>query len=194
MRYVIVAVIKGVAGDFNNKLRKEVYFKYGAKSSKLPAHFTIKAPFEYNDSIIELEEILNNFCENENTSSFKIDGYDHFDESVIYMKVNMSSEGKAIHDRLIDELRKINYITFDKKDGKDKVFHITISSKGIKPIFNELWTYVNRYPCKFISNFENISIYKWDNNTWILHKEFLFRQWLKLFYNKLTFAIKEKHE
>ena len=35
MRYVIVSVIKGEAGDFNNNLRKEVYDKFKAKSSKL---------------------------------------------------------------------------------------------------------------------------------------------------------------
>ncbi|ETJ38248.1 hypothetical protein Q604_UNBC07620G0001, partial [human gut metagenome] len=49
MRYVIVSVVKGPAGNFNNNLRKEVFEKLGAKSSKLPAHFTIKAPFEADD-------------------------------------------------------------------------------------------------------------------------------------------------
>ena len=57
MRYVIVSVVKGKAGNFNNNLRKEVFQKFNAKSSKLPAHFTIKAPFEYDD-IEELEEVL----------------------------------------------------------------------------------------------------------------------------------------
>ena len=61
MRYVVVSVVKGEAGNFNNNLRKEVYEKFNAKSSKLPAHFTIKAPFEYDD-IEELEEVLQNFC------------------------------------------------------------------------------------------------------------------------------------
>ena len=61
MRYVIVSVVKGKAGNFNNNLRKEVFQKFNAKSSKLPAHFTIKAPFEYDD-IEELEEVLQNFC------------------------------------------------------------------------------------------------------------------------------------
>ena len=40
MRYVVVSVVKGKAGIFNNNLRKEVYKKFNAKSSKLPAHFT----------------------------------------------------------------------------------------------------------------------------------------------------------
>lgn len=61
MRYVIVSVVKGKAGNFNNNLRKEVFQKFNAKSSKLPAHFTIKAPFEYDD-IEELEEVLQSFA------------------------------------------------------------------------------------------------------------------------------------
>ena len=57
MRYVIVSVVKGDAGNFNNNMRKDVYEKFKAKSSKLPAHFTIKAPFDYDD-ISELERTL----------------------------------------------------------------------------------------------------------------------------------------
>lgn len=45
MRYVIVSVTKGNAGEFNNKIRKNLFEKFGAKSSKLPPHFTIKSPF-----------------------------------------------------------------------------------------------------------------------------------------------------
>ena len=39
----------------NANLRKEVFEKFGAKSSKLPAHFTIKSPFEADDIMIRLK-------------------------------------------------------------------------------------------------------------------------------------------
>lgn len=171
MRYVIVSVVKGNAGDFNNNLRKEVFEKFKAKSSKLPAHFTIKAPFE-SDDINDLESILDNFSKSYNSSEYKIKGYDHFDDRVIFMKVLMSDEGKIIHDKLIDDLNKINYLDFSKEDGKDKVFHVTISSKKIRNIFNKLWDYVFLIPCDFDCHFDNICIYKWVDNTWILHKEY----------------------
>ena len=51
------------------------------------------------------------------------------------MKVIMSKEGKILHDNLIDSMSSIDYINFDKLDGKNKIFHITISSKKIKFIF-----------------------------------------------------------
>ena len=83
MRYVVVSVVKGEAGNFNNNLRKEVYEKFNAKSSKLPAHFTIKSPFEI-DNIVQLENTLDKFSKENYSAPYKIKGYDHFDDRVIF--------------------------------------------------------------------------------------------------------------
>ena len=131
MRYVIVSVVKGKAGNFNNNLRKEVFQKFNAKSSKLPAHFTIKAPFEYDD-IEELEEVLQNFCKTHKRAPYKIKNYNHFDNRAIYMEVIMSKEGKKLHDDLFDELNKISYINFGEKDGKTKFFMLQFLQRKYK--------------------------------------------------------------
>lgn len=170
MRYVIVSVIKGEAGEYNNKLRKDVYERFGVKSSKLPAHFTIKAPFEYDGDISELENIIENFCNNEQIAPFEIKGFDHFGSRVVYMKVNMSRYGKELHDRLIENISKLSYINFDKNDGKNKIFHVTVASKGLSYTYDKLWEYVNTLYCDFKNEFDNICIYRWENNTWVLHK------------------------
>lgn len=172
MRYVIVCVVKGEAGDFNNKLRKDIYEKFKAKSSKLPAHFTIKAPFEYDGSIVDLEDNLESFCKKEKSQPFQMNAYDHFDNRVIYMNVNMSKGGKELHDRIIEEIDKSPYINFTKTDGKDKVFHVTLSSKKLAPIYDEVWNYVSQYKFDFKCSFDNITIYKWEDNTWKVHREF----------------------
>jgi 2'-5' RNA ligase len=172
MRYVIVCVVKGEAGDFNNNLRKEIFKKFKVKSSKLPAHFTIKAPFEYGNEITDLDKALEEFSENEKSEPFSIDGYDHFNDREIYMKVNMSIEAKEIHDRLIDKMSEIPYIEFDRKDGKNKTFHVTLASKNLKFMYDKVWKYIQQYPCEFRCYFDNVTIYKWEENTWRLHKEF----------------------
>ncbi|OPJ59872.1 2'-5' RNA ligase family protein [Clostridium oryzae] len=173
MRYVIVCTVKGEAGEFNNNLRKELFKKYKTKSSKLPAHFTIKAPFEYDGNIEELEKCIEDFWKEEKPEAYSIEGYDHFDDRVIYMNVNMSEEGKKMHDRLIDKMSLVPYIDFTKKDGKDKTFHITLATRMHKPLFNEVFDYVNQYPCKFKCKFDNVSIYKFEDYTWKLYKEFI---------------------
>lgn len=172
MRYVIVSVVKGPAGNFNNNLRKEVFEKLGAKSSKLPAHFTIKAPFEADD-ISDLDKVLQDFAQNHKVQDYKIKGYNHFDNRVIYMDVHMGKECKILHDKLIEKLEKLPYIHFKNHDYKDKVFHVTISSKKIQKIYDELWEYVNNIPCDFDCKFDNVSVFKWEDNTWKLYKEYL---------------------
>lgn len=174
MRYVIVSVTKGNAGDFNNRLRKNLFEKFGAKSSKLPPHFTIKSPFESED-LSSLENMLQKFCNLNPISKYKIDGYEHFDDRVVYMKVLMSPQGKIIHDKLISELEKFKYINFNNHDGKDKIFHVTLASKKINKIYKDIFNYVTPIPCSFDCTFDNISIFKWQDNTWVLHKEYLFK-------------------
>ena len=174
MRYVVVCVVKGKAGDFNNNLRKELLEKFKARSSKLPAHFTINAPFEYDGEVTKLNNVLKDFSKNEKSTPFIIKGYDHFGDRVVYMKVKMSTEAKAVHDRLIDRMSTIPYIEFEEKDGKDKTFHVTLASKRIKPLYHKVWEYVNQYPCEFQCFFDNVTIYNWDEGTWKLYREFNF--------------------
>jgi 2'-5' RNA ligase len=172
MRYVIVSVVKGEAGEFNNSLRKDVFSRFGAKSSKLPAHFTIKAPFEYEGDISALEKGLENFSKQNYKATYKLESFDHFGDRVIYMKVNMSKEGKEVHDKIIDILDSQPYISFDKKDGKNKIFHVTVASKMLDRIYTEVWEYVSTKHFSFQCEFNNIAIYKWKDNTWVLHKEY----------------------
>ena len=89
------------------------------------------------------------------------------------MDVHMNKKSKLLHDELIEELEKLPYIHFKNHDYKDKVFHITISSKKIQKIYDELWEYVNNIPCDFDCKFDNVSVFKWEDNTWKLYKEYL---------------------
>lgn len=174
MRYVIVSIVKGEGGVFNNNIRKDIYEKFKAKSSKLPAHFTIKAPFEYDKDIFELEQNIEIFCRNHKKTLYTMDKYDHFDDRVIYMNVNMSKEGQRVHDELIDILERFSYINFKENEGKNKIFHVTLSSKKLRLIYNDVWEYVNNYPFSFKCYFDNVCIYRWEDYTWKLHREFNF--------------------
>lgn len=176
MLYVIVCVVKGEAGEFNNQMRKEVKDKLNARSSKLPAHFTIKAPFEYDQPITELEQVLEQFSKEEKAQPFRLEGYGHFGDRVVFMDVKMSEAAKEVHDRLIDVMSKVPYISFDKKDGKNKNFHVTVASKRIQQVFDKVWDYAVNMPYDFDCMFDNISLYKWENNTWILKHEYILEQ------------------
>ena len=173
MRYVIVMVVSGEAGDFNNSLRKEVFEKFGVKSSKLPAHITLKAPFEYEGDISELEDKMEKFVLENNSANYKIEGFKSFDKRVIYMNVIDNENIRNIHRRFIKEIKTIPFIEFGSHEGDNAIFHVTISSKKLQSKFNEVWQYVNERECNFQEKFNNISIFKWEDNTWKLYKKYL---------------------
>lgn len=112
-RYVIVCAIGSSALKFHEKLTSSVCYKFNKRRTKLPAHFTIKAPLD-----------------------------------------------------------KIPWMSFKSNEGKNKIIHCTVVSKKIKDNFMDIWNYVCRYPFDFNEYFDNISLYHWKNNTWVLLKKY----------------------
>lgn len=172
-RYVLVCLIEGEAREFHNRIRKDVCYKFNKRPQKLPAHITLKAPFE-TYKIDELVDVLRNFAAVRKKAPMKIKDFGKFRRDVVYMNVDVSLEAKKLHNDLMDELSKISWIKFKPNEGKDKVFHCTIVSKRIQDVFKEIWDYVNEYECEFNIYFDNLSLYKWENDTWNLYKKFKF--------------------
>ena len=170
MIWVIVSSARGKASDLNKKIKVDLMEKFNARGSKLPPHFTIKAPFE-TDDIHDVEKTIEGFSERNFKTKYVINGFNHFNKRVVYMNVEMSEEAKKVHDELIDELEKVN-VTFDKKDGKDKIFHITLASKNVQTNFELIWHYILDFNCYFELYFDNIEIYKLQNNKWMLYRCF----------------------
>lgn len=172
MRYVIVSVVDDTAGEFNERIRREVYEKFKAKSSKLPAHITVKAPFEYDKDIAELENVIEKFCSEYKKVKYDINGYGAFDKRAIYMNVVDNKELRELHRSFVRSINEIEYINLGANEGEGAVFHITIASKKIKDSFHEIWDYVHKTKCLFKSEFNNITIFIWKDNTWKVYKKY----------------------
>lgn len=170
--YTVVCLVNGEAATFNDNLRREVNERFNAKLSTLPPHFTIKEGFKYDGDVSDLVSTIATFCQNERARPYEIDGFGHFGKDVIFMNVELSNNAKAMHDRLIDAMSEIPYINFSEKDGKDKNFHITIASKQIKKIFDELYEFVNQKCCIFDCMFDNVTIFKWGDKKWDVYRQF----------------------
>ena len=172
MRYVVVTVVDGAAGEFNKKLRDEALEKFNVKSSKLPAHITLKAPFETEESIKILENQIEKYIEDKNAIPYEIKGFEHFDNRVIYMNVIENDEMRTFHKEFVKSLKEVRYINFGSNEGEDAIFHVTISSKKVSKVFDEMWQWINEYSCNYDVMLNNICIFKWQDNTWKLHKRF----------------------
>ena len=53
-----------------------------------------------------------------------------------------------------------------------KIQKLTVSSKKVSFVFDEMWQWINQFNCNYNVLLNNISIYKWQDNTWKLHKRF----------------------
>ncbi len=174
MRYVIVCLIKDEALEFHEKLVADICDKFKVKRQKLPAHFTIKAPFEM-DNISDLEKLTEEFCDKRKITNISLDDFGHFREDVVYMNVNPSRAAVLIHDEYIDALKTLPWLTWKKNEGKGRIFHCTLVSKISYGKFENIWRYASSFSCYFETTFNNISILRWEKDRWITHKEYKFK-------------------
>jgi 2'-5' RNA ligase len=174
MRYVIVCSIKGEALKFHEKLVGEICDKFKVKRQRLPAHFTIKAPFE-KENISDLENLTENFCKTKESTEFKLDGFGHFREDVVFMDIKTSNKAVTVHDEYIDVLKTLDWLEWKRNEGKGRIFHCTLVSKIPSGKFKDIWQYLSNFQCSFESEFDNISILRWEKDRWITHKEYKFK-------------------
>ena len=170
-RFVIVCLLKGETLKFHEKLVEEVCDKYKVKKQKLPAHFTIKAPFE-TDKIEEIETTIENFIKDKSREDILIDGFGHFRTDVVFMKIIPSNGAIKLHDTFIDELKKVSWLDWKRHEGKEKIFHCTIVTRLRENSFTSIWEYVNNYNPQFNTYFDNISILKWQDFRWMTYREY----------------------
>ena len=171
MRYVIVCLLKGQVLDFHEAIVNQVCKKFDVRRQRLPAHFTIKAPFE-TDNIKEIEKLTEEFCSKNVKTSLKIEGFGHFRDNVIFMDIHPSRDAFKVHDKYIDELKKLSWLEWKQNEGENKKFHCTIVSKRIREKFNDIWKYVLNYEANFETYFDNISILIWRNYRWETYREY----------------------
>ncbi|MCM8711142.1 2'-5' RNA ligase family protein [Clostridium sp. SYSU_GA19001] len=171
MRYLIVCLIKGEALVFHEKLVEDVCSKFQVKRQRLPAHFTIKAPFE-TENIHEVEKLTEEFCKNTKAFEILVEDFGHFGNAVVYMDVKPSKNAVKVHDDYIDVLKNIAWLDWKQNEGKGRVFHCTVVSKLPSYKFQSIWQYVSRFQFHFSTYFNNISILLWEKNKWITYREF----------------------
>lgn len=174
MRYVIVCLLNDEVKQFHARLVEDVCVKFNVRPQKLSAHFTIKAPFESED-ISDIIEISSNFCEKYKSEEVELQGFGHFRNDVIFMDIKPSAKALVVNEQYINELKKINDLTWKKNEFKEKKYHCTIVSRRISSRFSEIWEYVNKHKYSYKTNFDNITIMIWQDNTWKIYKQFYLR-------------------
>ena len=168
-------LVRGEFSNYYNSLLKEISSKFNLegllKKSRIP-HITFKSPFE-TDHYKLLENIIDNFCKIKAPPDFKIDNFGSFDKEVIYFKVFASDETRHIIGNLLKCLQVIPNISFNEYDNENKKLHITLAkNRETSKSFNDVWKYVSSLNSYFILPFDNITVFKKEQDKTKIHKVF----------------------
>lgn len=178
MRVYLGYLARGEFCDYYNNLLREISSRFNLedllKKSRIP-HITFKSPFETNNYTL-VEEIVSRFCDGKFPHNFKIDDFGLFDREVIYFRVFASSKTRQAIGNLLKCLQTIPNISFDKYDNKNKELHITLAkNRETSKSFDDIWKYVSSLNPYFILPFDNITMFRKEENKTKVHKVFELR-------------------
>jgi 2'-5' RNA ligase len=136
-------------GDTKARLREiihDVANRFDVRAVAEPRavpHITLFGPYNTNKGY-EVKQTIVDVLEGYDVVPYKIDGFDHFGNDVVYAKVVPSSELRQLRRELSSELRPLcyNYRSHDSDFYHD--FHITVAFKDIDGRFDDILEYVNQ--------------------------------------------------
>jgi 2'-5' RNA ligase len=176
--YALVCLLKGEVKKYHKSLSKRIALTFSIPCvlDFADPHFTLKGRFRTN-KIKQIESLLETFVSKNKRTTIRLEGYGYFENKVVFMRVILSREAKRVFDTLLLELKDIDWMQWEKHDGKERRFHATLAMQKVGPKFKRIWKYLEEYRPKpdFTTEFDNIAILKFQKGRWNVHKKFYFR-------------------
>jgi 2'-5' RNA ligase len=149
-------------------IKQDLQRQFGLKHAlKSPAHLTLQMPFRMNQKREkEIKYVLESSINNRSTFEVNINGWDHFDNRVIFLAVNQQKRLKKEFDHLQEILRSEFKLPEEKLTRKFHP-HITIAHRDLIPVlYAQVWKYVQNI--EFLSSFtvNNYSLLKHNGASW----------------------------
>jgi len=175
VKYIIVSLLGGEVKSYHQKLVQEISEKFSVDflvNQNAPTHYTIKDIFE-TENIEEVDQVLYEFAKNHRPTKITLQGYNRFEDNVIYMDIRFSDEGKLLFEQFIAALRNITWMQWGNYDDEKRKFHCTLAYFDIKDKYKDICRFLlNNYSYSFEAYFDNITVYKQVGENWELHKSF----------------------
>jgi len=177
MMYALYCHLKDDVEKYHHKLVDEIAKKFGTQITKkenIPAHFTLKGWFG-TENIKGIDKIIAAFCRRHKKTPVRVGGFGGFHPKVIYMDVRLSKEAKKTYFELISELRKVEWMSWDKYDAEKRRFHATLA-EDCNGDFDAIRQFVKRKERYFSCQFDNITVLELVGRhpllRWKIHKTY----------------------
>lgn len=141
--YLIEFRFSGYAKETIKELKNNISRRFHVTRKKIVPHITLVGPLRIGDEEI-LIDIVNEVCKKYELVKFKLDGFDNFENRVIYVKIKPSEELKKLRLELKEKLEKfceLSEYDFDR----NFTFHATLVLKDISRKFDKIWEYLQTW-------------------------------------------------
>ncbi len=141
--YLIEFRFSGYAKQSIKELKSNITKNFGVTKQKIVPHITLAGPLSTRDEKRLVKEIVD-VCKKYALVKFKIDGFDNFENRVIYVRIKPSEELKNLRLEIAERLYKFCDTTeFDIDE--EFTFHATLVLKDIQRKFNRIWDYLQTW-------------------------------------------------
>jgi len=159
------------------KIKEDFAAEYGTSIGlKSPPHITLIAPFTTDqDTVSEVIELLNRFAQTSGGFPLHIDGFDHFNKKVIFLKPVTNRPLSALWRRLNVEF----YKHFSGREQPSHSFrpHMTIAYRDLSPeVFDLSWEIYREKPFIAQCMIDRLFLLRHNRETWVELKAFPFGQ------------------
>lgn len=175
MRYFIGCLIKGEVKEYQERLIERISQRFDVRNlnSHVPAHFTLKSPFE-TDNISEVEELLQGFCSSKEATAIGVNGIESFDKRIIFLDGDFPAKAEQIFRDLVKELGRIDWMTFRDYEFDKVHFHSTLARARDESQFFEIMDFLKDEQPNFEVLFDNLTIFENVAGKWRVYREFEF--------------------
>ncbi|MBP7273683.1 MAG: 2'-5' RNA ligase family protein [Saprospiraceae bacterium] len=138
-----------------------------------PPHITIVPPFKCSQTTVTaLKEDLKDLVLYEESSIVQINGFGHFADKVIYLKIENSRYLQGIYQK-VNGLLYNNYEVLNITIKQKFIPHITIANRDLSTdFFPFAYKYFSALPYQKDCLIESLAILKYEEHRWILESLF----------------------
>ena len=141
--YLIEFRFSGYAKKAIKELKQSITRNFHVTRKKIVPHITLVGPLSTYDKEQLVEEVAD-VCKKYELVKFKLDGFDNFENRVIYLRIKPSVELKKLRSELAQRLGKFCELSeFDRESHF--TFHATLVMKDIQRKFDRIWEYLQSW-------------------------------------------------
>jgi 2'-5' RNA ligase len=174
MKYFIGYLLPREASEWHKKTAKKISNEFNTWKiyEKIPPHITIFYP-EGVEDITDIRSLIKDWVEKSRiVGNFFMSGFDHFDDRVVFAKIDADESVIQSVEYLRTSIRKIAGI-------KDEPFpdwhpHSTLANKLSPEEIRAIWEYTSKLDKPdFVMPFNNVTIFKYEGDQrWVVDESF----------------------